>query len=180
MTTIVTDVATFDRMPAAQAADVLRACCGAERWVEGMLATRPFGTIRVLLTAADEVWQTLGPTDWREAFAHHPRLGESSTAVPQDERERAWSSGEQAGMQGTPTDVRASLAKANATYEERFGFICIICATGMTTGEILTLTEERLANEPEEELAVAAAEQRKITRLRLLKLFHDPVKAAPR
>jgi 2-oxo-4-hydroxy-4-carboxy-5-ureidoimidazoline decarboxylase len=180
MTSGLTDVAAFDRMPAARAAELLRACCGAGRWVEGMVAKRPFGSIHALLSAADEVWRMLGPTDWREAFEHHPRLGESRTAVSQDERARAWSSGEQAGMQGAPSDVRASLAAANAAYERRFGFICIICATGLAAGEILTRTEERLANEPDEELAIAAEEQRKITRLRLLKLFHDPAKAASR
>lgn len=175
-----TDVATFDRMPVPDAGALLRACCGAERWVEGMLARRPFGAIRPLLSAADDIWQTLGPPDWREAFAHHPRLGETRSAAAQDERERAWSSGEQAAMRGAASDVRASLAAANAAYEARFGYICIICATGLGAGEILTLTEERLANEPEEELLTAAEEQRKITRLRLLKLFHDPDKATSR
>lgn len=173
-----TDVATFDRMPAADARELLRACCGAERWVEGLLARRPFGEIRALLTAADEVWHTLGPSDWREGFDHHPRLGESGSATPQDEREREWSSGEQAGVRAAASDMRASLATANANYEARFGHICIICATGLGAGDILTLTEDRLANEPEEELPIAAEELRKITRLRLLKLFHDPDKAA--
>ena len=175
-----TDVATFDGMPSAEATALLRACCGATRWVEGMLARRPFGTIRVLLTAADEVWGMLGPPDWREAFDHHPRLGEARSAAPQDERERAWTSGEQAGVRDAAPDVRAALAAANAAYEARFGFICIICAMGLGAGEIVTLTEERLRNEPEEELLVAADEQRKITRLRLLKLFHEPGKGASR
>lgn len=172
-----TTVAAFDRVPASEAARMLGACCGATRWVDGMLARRPFGDIRTLLSAADDVWSAMGPADWREAFEHHPRLGESRSSEPQDERERAWSSGEQAGMRDAASSVRAALAAANAAYEERFGYICIICATGLGASEILTLTEERLANEPEEELAIAAEEQRKITRLRLLKLFHEPDKA---
>ena len=175
-----TDVATFDRMPSSEAALLLRACCGATRWVDGMLARRPVGAIRALLAAADEVWATLGPADWREAFDHHPRLGEARSAVAQDERARAWSSGEQAGIRDAASDVRTSLAAANAAYEARFGFICIICATALGASELLTLTEERMANEPEEELPIAAEEQRKITRLRLLKLFHDPATEASR
>ena len=172
-----TTVAAFDRVPASEAARLLGACCGATRWVNGMLARRPFGDIRTLLVAADEVWSAMGPADWREAFEHHPRLGESRSAEPQDERERGWSSGEQAGIRDAAASVRTALAAANVAYEQRFGYICIICATGLGAAEILTLTEERLANEPGYELAIAAEEQRKITRLRLLKLFHEPDEA---
>ena len=173
-----TDVATFNRMPAPDAASMLRACCGAERWVDGMMARRPFDTIRVLLAAADEVFASLSLGDWRQAFDHHPRLGESGSAAGQDERERVWSAGEQAGMREAASDVRNSLAAANAAYEARFGYICIICATGLGAGDVLALTEERLANEPEEEMEVAADEQRKISRLRILKLFNEPGKGA--
>jgi 2-oxo-4-hydroxy-4-carboxy-5-ureidoimidazoline decarboxylase len=173
-----TDVATFDRMPAHEAAPLLHACCGATRWVVAMLGRRPFGTIRPLLAAADEVWATLGPADWREAFAHHPRLGEAPSFEKQDVRAREWSSGEQARIRGAEEEVRAALASANADYEARFGFICIICATGLDARDILALTEERLLNTPADEIRIAAEEQRKITRLRLLKLFHDPDRAA--
>ena len=169
-----TDVATFDRLPAVEASEMLRACCGATRWAEGMLARRPFVSILALLAAADDVWRLMGPADWLEAFEHHPRLGDSSSAAVQGKRARTWSSDEQAGMAGAGTDERTVLAAANAAYEARFGYICIICATGMGVAEIAMLTEERLRHEPAEELPVAAEEQRKITRLRLLKLFHDP------
>lgn len=173
-----TTVAAFDQMPADEAADLLVACCGSRRWVEGMVARRPFHLLGVLLGNADEVWNSLAPADWREAFRHHPRLGESRSAVPQDERAQAWSSAEQAGMHDTGLEARTALAGANEAYEARFGFICIICATGLSSAEILELTRERLANDLEDELPIAAEEQRKITRLRLLKLFHEPDKAA--
>jgi 2-oxo-4-hydroxy-4-carboxy-5-ureidoimidazoline decarboxylase len=172
------DVATFDWMPPDEAAQLLIACCGARRWVDGMVVRRPFGDIHALLTAADQVWLAMGPDDWHEAFAHHPRLGEAKSAVAQDERARFWSNTEQSGARNADASLRAELASANAAYEERFGFICIICATGLDAREILTLTEERLLNELADEIRVASDEQRKITRLRLLKLFHDPDKAA--
>ena len=175
-----TDIATFDRLPAKAAGEMLRACCGATRWVEGMIARRPFGSIVSLLTAADDVWRLMGPTDWRQAFEHHPRLGESGGVAAQGERARAWSSHEQAGMAAAGIDARTALAAANAAYEARFGYICIICATGMDVADVVLLTEERLRNEPDEELPVAAEEQRKITRLRLLKLFHEPEVGASR
>ncbi len=175
-----TDIATFDRLPPEAASEMLRACCGATRWVEGMLGRRPFVSILSLLAAADDVWRLMGPADWREAFEHHPRLGDSSGVAAQGRRARTWSSDEQAGMADAGADERAVLAAANAAYEARFGYICIICATGMGVAEIAMLTEERLQHEPDEELPVAAEEQRKITRLRLLKLFHDPEAGASR
>jgi OHCU decarboxylase len=172
----VIDVATFDWMPPDQAAQLLVACCGARRWVDGMIVRRPYGDIHALLAAADQVWRAMGPDDWREAFAYHPRLGETKSAVAQDERARFWSNNEQSGARNADASLLAELASANAAYEERFGFICIICATGLHAEDILQLTRERLKNEPEHELTVAAEEQRMITRLRLLKLFNAPDK----
>ena len=169
-----TSVAAFDTMPADQAADLLLACCGARRWVDGMVARRPFHLLGVLLGNADEVWSTMAPADWREAFEHHPRLGEARSAAGQSDRAQTWSSGEQAGMSGASLELRTKLAAVNEAYEARFGFICIICATGLSVEEIIALTEERLQNDLEDELPIAADEQRKITRLRLLKLFHEP------
>ena len=169
-----TTVAAFDKMPAPEAADLLLACCGARRWVDGMVARRPFHILGVLLGNADEVWSTMGPPDYREAFLHHPRLGDARTVPEASDRALVWSSGEQAGMTGASLELRTKLAAANEAYEARFGFICIICATGLSAAEILTLTEERLENSLEDELVIAAEEQRKITRLRLLKLFKEP------
>ena len=170
-------VAELDALPADAAADALRACCGATRWVSGMVARRPFGALAPLLAAADDVWRSLGPDDWREAFAHHPRIGERTAAVRQDARGAAWSAGEQGGAARASTAVQAALAAANREYEARFGHIYIVCATGKGAEEMLAIARARLTNDADTELRVAAEEQRKITRLRLLKLFHDPEKA---
>ena len=169
-----TTVAAFDKMPTAEAADLLLACCGARRWVDGMVARRPFHLLGVLLGNADEVWSTMAPPDFREAFQHHPRLGDARTAPAGGDRALVWSSGEQAGMTDASLELRTKLAAANEAYEARFGLICIICATGLSASYVLTLTEERMENDLEDELAIAAEEQRKITRLRLLKLFKEP------
>jgi OHCU decarboxylase len=169
----VTTVAELDALPAAEAAELLRACCGASRWVEGMVARRPFATEDNLLLAADELWWSLGKADWLEAFAHHPRIGESRAAAGQNDRARDWSGREQAGMAEAARAVRDQLAAANAAYDERFGYICIICATGKSATELLEITQSRLSNSPGVELRIAAEEQRKITRLRLEKLVHD-------
>src|SRR6266705_3389413 len=84
-------VAAIDRMPTGQAAELLAECCGASRWVRAMVARRPFRRREILLSAADEVWRSLEPDDWKEAFAHHPRIGEKRSAVAQGKRERTWS-----------------------------------------------------------------------------------------
>jgi OHCU decarboxylase len=169
----VTTLTELDAMPNEDGAVLLRSCCGASRWIEGMLIRRPFGTLPPMLAASDAVWWSLDEADWKEAFAHHPRIGETRSAAPQDERARGWSTGEQAGMTAAAGVVRTWLAEANAAYEARFGYICIICAAGRSAEELLAITRSRLLNAPDVELRVAAEEQRKITRLRLEKLFHQ-------
>jgi OHCU decarboxylase len=164
------DVAELDAMPRARAAELLRACCGSKAWVSAALDRRPFRSRDTLLRVADEVWNALDAFDWLEAFAQHPRIGESKSAVPQDERARGWSADEQAGARDMSPGVRAGLARANAAYVKRFGYICIVCATGKSAEELLSITEARLGNDPATELGVAAEEQRRITRLRLEKL----------
>jgi OHCU decarboxylase len=157
-------VSEFDDLPAARAADMIQPCCGAARWVAEMVARRPFGSLEELLAGADEVWWSLEPDDWREAFAHHPRIGE---------RAAGWAAGEQAGVAGASGDVRDELAAANRAYEARFGHIYLVRATGRSAEELLALARARLANDAESELRVAAEEQRQITRLRLEKLFTE-------
>jgi OHCU decarboxylase len=158
-------------MPEAQASELLASCCGSLSWVRTMLARRPFGSREELLAAADAVWLSLQPSDWLEAFSHHPRIGEHAGATQQPGSGESWSAGEQARMREASDPVRASLAEVNRRYEERFGYIYIVCATGKTAEEMLDMARARLANDPDTELATAAREQQKITRIRLEKLL---------
>ncbi len=164
-------VAELDAMSEPQANKLLAECCGAPRWVSGMLARRPFRSRAVVLSTADEIWRSLDPADWRKAFSHHPRIGERKSAMPQSDRGSAWAAGEQSGVEPARDDVRAELAAANREYEQRFGYIFIVFATGKSAEEMLALARERLRNDPDVELHAAAEEQRKITRLRLDKLL---------
>ena len=168
-----TSVAELDAMPESLAKKLLADCCGASQWVSGMLARRPFGSRAAVLSAADEIWRPLGPADWCEAFSHHPRIGERESAMPQSERGSAWAAGEQSGVVQARDDVRAELAAANREYEQRFGYIFIVFATGKSAEEMLALARERLRNDPDVELTIAGEEQRKITRLRLDKLLDN-------
>ena len=144
------------------AAVQLRNCCGSSAWVQRMVEARPFANGHALMTAAEEIWHGLKPDDWREAFAAHPRIGERSSSK--------WASQEQSGTASASTESMSAMAKANQNYEARFGHIYIVCATGRSADEMLAIAQQRLTNAPDDELRVAAAEQLKITKLRLLKL----------
>jgi len=137
-----------------------------------MVSRRPFGDTEELLESADHVWWGLAPADWREAFEAHPRIG--AKKLEGEDRSRRWSEDEQAGAAGAREAILADLAEANRIYEERFGHIFIVCATGKSADEMLALLRARLGNDPESELRIAAEEQRKITRLRLLKWLEGP------
>lgn len=158
-------------MPEQQATAALAECCGSSRWISAMVARRPFRSREAILSAADQIWGSLSPADWREAFAHHPRIGEQKSAVQQSERAASWAAGEQSGVETADDDVRAALAAVNREYEQRFGYIYIVFATGKSAAAMLAVARERLRNDPDVEIRVAAEEQRKITRLRLDKLL---------
>ena len=133
-----------------------------------MAARRPFGNEAALLSAADDTWLNLAPSDWNEAFHSHPRIGESqaSQASPQS---KEWSAKEQQDVAQAEATVKAALADANKEYERRFRHIFIVCATGKSATEILEILQQRLRNNPEEELREAAEQQRQITQIRLKK-----------
>ncbi len=165
--------ARLDAMDEAEARAALTRCCGATRWVEGMLARRPFGSDPALHRAADEVWATMGRDDVLEAFSHHPRIGADLDALREKfagKGDLGWSRREQEGIHEADEATLEALRDGNLAYEERFGFLFIVCATGKTAAEMLALLRQRLHNTPEDELRIAAAEQAKIMHLRLEKL----------
>ncbi len=140
----------------------LERCCGARQWVDALLAARPFASDVELLAAAERIWWGLGRADWLEALAAHPRIGGRGNTD--------WTRREQAGVDGAAEATRAALARENRAYEQQFGHVFLVSATGKTADEMLAALRARLANDPVTELRVAAEEQAKITRLRLEKL----------
>jgi OHCU decarboxylase len=161
----------IDRLGESEAAAQLRVCCGAHRWIEGMLAARPFESAERARAEADRVWKSLGPADWIEAFDHHPRIGERKTVAPQDTTAAARSSNEQAQVTKASAELKKQLAHVNADYEQRFGFIYIVSAAGRSAEELLSIARDRLQNDRDTELRIAAEEQRKIMQLRLARLL---------
>jgi OHCU decarboxylase len=156
-------------LPPAKAARALLSCCGSRAWARDLTARRPFYNFEELVQAADRVWERLTPDDWLEAFSAHPRIGEKAASVTTTAEH--WSENEQARARGGTATALADLAAINAEYERRFGYVFLICATGKSAEDILANARSRLHNDPEQELHVAAREQRLITHLRLRKLM---------
>ncbi len=118
-----------------------------------------------------QAFALLAPTDWLQAFAHHPRIGETKAAAKVSQQAANWSRAEQATARGGDEAMLAALAKGNADYEKIYGHPFIICAAGKSAREILGAIESRLLNDPGTEHTVTARELRKITMLRLEKLL---------
>jgi 2-oxo-4-hydroxy-4-carboxy-5-ureidoimidazoline decarboxylase len=163
--------ARLDAMPEPWAREALMRCCGCRRWVEDMLAARPFGDDEAVTAAAARLWADAGPDEVLEALGHHPEIGADLGRL----RERfantaGWASAEQAGVGGADDATLVALQAGNIAYKERFGFVFVVCATGKSAAEMLALLQARLINDRTTELANAAREQGAITRLRLAKL----------
>ena len=124
-----------------------------------MAALWPFPNEDEMFRAADDIWWQLDPEDWLEAFRAHPKIGERTSS--------AWSQQEQSGTASASDNQAAELDRMNRAYEDRFGYIFIICATGKTAEQMLNALRARLNNPPAVEIRIAAEEQRQITRLRL-------------
>ena len=148
-------------------------CCGATRWAIAIEQQRPYATLEQLLARSNEVWWDLEPSDWLEAFRSHPKIGEKKAASSVAAQSQQWSAQEQRGVETAREDAIEKLARLNQLYEEKFGFIFIVCATGKSTDEILALLEERMENEAAAELRIAATQQATITELRMRKLIES-------
>ena len=160
-------LASLNALPVDEAVGVMWRCCGSTRWGREMAALRPFVDLPVLLALADRVWWELDESDWLEAFAAHPRIGDRSGAGG------AWSAQEQQGMAAASADVAADLARANQAYHDRNGFIFIVCAAGKSADELFDALRARLDTPRDLEIRTAAEEQAKITRLRLRTLLGE-------
>ena len=168
------DLAWLNLLTADEAEKELLQCCGSKRWVRQMTEARPFPTIDAAVKTADQIWQSLAEDDWLEAFRSHPKIGEKKAADKVSEQAQQWSGQEQAGVAAASRETANALAALNRAYEFKFGFIFIICATGKTSEQMLAALSERLQHDATEELPIAAAEQSKITELRLKKLLNGP------
>lgn len=183
-------LARFNALPPDEAEAELLACCATPSWAAAVAAGRPYATIASVLAASDDAFVRMPAADLSAAVAAHPRIGDRATSdaagpaasspdtagrgeltrvSPGHEGE--WSRQEQAGVAGASVDTMAALAVGNKAYEERFGQVFLICATGLSAAEMLAALRTRLGNDPDTEAKIVREELRKITGLRLRKLL---------
>lgn len=164
-------LAELNKLPVAALGNALATCCGSTAWVNKMLTIFPADDLAEILDEAEKIWYGLAASDWLEAFTHHPKIGDTASLAKKFASTAQWAGSEQSGVNTASKTVLEQLAEGNQRYEEKFGYIFIVCATGKTATEMLELLNKRLPNTPEEEIKIAMAEQDKITRLRLQKLL---------
>jgi len=161
----------LNSLPPIAAESELLKCCGSKQWAQRMVAARPFNSLSTLLESSDRIWWSLTTADWLEAFHSHPKIGEKQAVAAVAPEAQQWSEAEQAGTREATAETTAALAELNETYERKFGYIFIVCASGKSSEEMLAILRARLPHNKDEELRIAAAEQTKITELRLRKLL---------
>jgi 2-oxo-4-hydroxy-4-carboxy-5-ureidoimidazoline decarboxylase len=150
----------FNALPPADAEHALLACCTAPRWAERVAAGRPYPTVDAVHAAAEAA---LTDADVADGLTGHLRIGDRGP----DARSRR----EQSGVAGAPPEVLAALDEGNRRYEERFGHVYLVSASGRGGEELLAVLRQRLGNDPTTERAVIRRELAAINRLRLAALF---------
>jgi 2-oxo-4-hydroxy-4-carboxy-5-ureidoimidazoline decarboxylase len=159
------------------AARQILSCCGSTAWASRMAALRPFASEDQLFSAANACWEGLPEADWLESFRSHPRIGERHAETKTTAASAAWSSAEQSQMSEADAAILLRMQAGQRAYEQRFGRIFIVCASGKKPAELLRILESRLGNDPAAELLESAAQQQQIMQLRLRKWLAEPASA---
>jgi 2-oxo-4-hydroxy-4-carboxy-5-ureidoimidazoline decarboxylase len=167
-------LARFNAAAAGDALADLLACCAAAAWARRVTAGRPYRSVDDVLAASDNAVTTMTDADLAEALAGHPRIGERRPGPAEaSSRAASWSSQEQAGMRSAGQRASQEMAELNRAYEDRFGHIYLVCATGRSAAELAGLLRERLGHDPQAERRIVRAELAQINRLRLGRLLAD-------
>jgi 2-oxo-4-hydroxy-4-carboxy-5-ureidoimidazoline decarboxylase len=164
-------IETFNQLSFAEKQSELFKCCGSTAWSKSLAKINSFKTLEALTKESDRIWFSLSEQDWLEAFSHHPKIGDVENLKKKFASTAEWASAEQSKVSEAGEAILTELKENNDAYENKFGYIFIVCATGKSAAEILTLLKKRLINNPAFERRIAAEEQNKITHLRLDKLF---------
>ena len=165
---------TLNSLSKEDAQDAFYQCCSSTVWASLMVSCLPFKSEDDLFVQAEKLWNGCKLADFLEAFSHHPRIGGEIELLRKKFGATAgWASQEQSGVGGATEVVLQGLSVGNLEYEDKFGFVFLICATGKSAEEMLTALQKRLANTKDQEIINAKAEQSKITQIRLKKLLEQ-------
>ncbi|GGZ98091.1 2-oxo-4-hydroxy-4-carboxy-5-ureidoimidazoline decarboxylase [Streptomyces echinoruber] len=159
-------LARFNALAEAAARAALHEVCASRAWGERLLAARPYASARELYAASDAATAWLTPADLEEALAGHPPIGRPEPGDPASARE-------QRGMAGAPAELRAEMRELNLAYQERFGHVFLICATGRSGEQMRDALRERIGNTPEREREIVRTELGRINRIRLARLLEE-------
>lgn len=161
----------LNHLPVLEAQEEFMKCCGSTNWAKKVTSKRPFSTQKELLIYADKAWVGCNEQDGLEAFSHHPKIGDLKQLEKKFPNTSQWSGNEQKSIKTASKEILESLAQLNAEYENKFGFIFIVCATGKSAWEMLELLKARSSNARDTEIRIAMEEQGKITQIRLNELL---------
>lgn len=168
------DLKAFNKESRETVKEHLFQSCGSTNWVNKLMEHFPFTSEKDLVEKATQIWYEGSlEADWKEAFTHHPKIGDVKSLEKKFAATKHLAGKEQEGVVAATATTIQQLANANAEYEKKNGFIFIVCATGKSADEMLRLLQDRLKNSPEEELHIAMGEQQKITIIRFKKLLPD-------
>ncbi|MFE6591708.1 2-oxo-4-hydroxy-4-carboxy-5-ureidoimidazoline decarboxylase [Streptomyces sp. NPDC057781] len=159
-------LARFNTLEESAALAELHEACASTAWARQLLAARPFATPEDLYTASDAAMAELTADDLAEAMAGHPPIGRPKPGDPTSSRE-------QAGMAGAAEELKAEMLELNLAYQEKFGHVFLICATGRTGEQMRDAVKERIGNSPEQEREIVRTELGKINRIRLNRLVEQ-------
>ncbi|MFD4788607.1 2-oxo-4-hydroxy-4-carboxy-5-ureidoimidazoline decarboxylase [Streptomyces sp. NPDC058459] len=157
-------LARFNALGDEAALAVLHEVCAGTAWARLLLVARPYATPDDLYVAADAALAGLGADDLAEAMAGHPPIGRPEPGDPASTRE-------QRGMADASDALRTEMLELNLAYQNRFGHVFLICATGLTGEQSRDALKDRLGNTPERERETARAELGRINRIRLARLL---------
>ncbi|MCZ7415898.1 MULTISPECIES: 2-oxo-4-hydroxy-4-carboxy-5-ureidoimidazoline decarboxylase [unclassified Streptomyces] len=153
----------FNTAEEGDARAALHEVCASTTWVGKLLAQRPYADAAALFTASDAAMAELNAADLAEAMAGHPPIGRPKPGDPTSSRE-------QRGMSGASEELKAEMLELNLAYQDKFGHVFLICATGLTGEEMRDAVRARIDNTPERERENVRTELVKINRIRLTRL----------
>jgi 2-oxo-4-hydroxy-4-carboxy-5-ureidoimidazoline decarboxylase len=167
------NVSELNNQSIEQARHTFMQCCTSSSWVEHMVAARPFTDGQAIKSSANVIWKTCEESDFLEAFEGHPKIGDVNSLRAKYANTKELAGAEQSLVKQANNNVLEVLAQGNRDYEQKFGFIFIVCATGKSAQEMSDLLQARLPNTKKQEFVNAAEEQRKIFQIRIDKVLAE-------